>query len=238
MSTVAYLVRHGEVEHHRSDIAITARGREQAASAAGALADRIAEGDTVLVCHAPVNRVRETAEIVYARLLARRIPRVNLRPPQIDLALSNVRFTFRSDDGDRLEEPSQLYEEINDPAYLKNIPQAWVDFYGGFWKSADPMGYWLTHDSGGGAETPASVLCRFQERLKTIVDADGVGRTRTHSILVTHSGAMRAVLRHAFGSDLGEPEFCGIITVEQSAQTLQPTLTYLGQSASLNLADR
>jgi broad specificity phosphatase PhoE len=97
------------------------------------------------------------------------------------------------------------------------------------------MGYWLTHDSGGGAETPASVLCHLQARLAMIMGAIDAAPMRTHSILVTHSGAMRAVLRHAFGSDPGEPEFCGIITIEQSARILQPTLTYQGRSAPLKL---
>lgn len=237
MSSTIYFVRHGEVEHHQSDVSITARGRDQAAAAGEALASRIAEGDTVSVYYSPVRRVQETAQIIYAWLVEARLPRVNLHWPQIDLALSNVRFVFRVTGGERLAEPSQLYDRLQSEAYLRTIPASWNEFYAGFWKSNDPMGYWLTRDSGGGAETPRTVLSRFLARTREVLGANGTGASRTHWIMVTHSGAMRALLRHAFGADPGEPDFCGIITVEPSGEPLRPTLTYRGQSTPLNLAE-
>ncbi|MBF8282050.1 MAG: hypothetical protein HW378_965, partial [Anaerolineales bacterium] len=59
MSIVVYLVRHGEVEHHRTDVSLTPHGRAQAEAAGAALASRVADGDTVSIRHSPVTRVLE-----------------------------------------------------------------------------------------------------------------------------------------------------------------------------------
>ena len=351
---LVYLVRHGEVEHHRTDVNLTPRGRAQAETAGAALADLLAEGDTVLLYHSPVKRVKETADLMHASIDAAlktsgRNGRVHLHAPRQDQALCNVRFFAAR--GEEPEEPSLLYARINTPAFLQDLLPAQVDFYRGFWASADPMGYWLTHDSAGGAETVEVVLARLQGRLRSLFDPkrlsensfppqpalpappgsseggpvaqaqvsevegpalrsprpEGVGsgaegldwggssataagtvasqtgpaksptegsgetnsaaksprsprpegagteppagggwsggetlspRGRVHWIGITHSGAMRALLRAAFGDDPGEPNFCESILIAPSDQTGWVTLSYRGRSASLNMADR
>jgi broad specificity phosphatase PhoE len=247
VTLLVYLVRHGEVEHHRTDVNLTPRGRAQAEAAGAALAGLLAEGDTVLLYHSPVKRVKETADLMHASIDAAlktsgRDGRVHLRAPRQDGALCNVRFIAAPDA--EPEEPSLLYTRINTPAFQQDLPSARADFYRGFWASADPMGYWLTHDSAGGAETVEVVLERLRERLRSLFvsladDEDASVQTgHTHWIGVTHSGAMRALLRAAFGDDPGEPNFCESIFIEPSDQTGWVTLSYRGRSTSLNLAYR
>jgi len=237
VSATVYLVRHGEVAHHRTDISLTARGQEQARLAGSALARQMADGDTVCVHYSPVTRVRETADILYASLAAAlragNFSRVVLHPPQPDPALHNVRFILEP--GQQPEEPSLLYTQSNDPAYLQTRPPAQADFYRGFWASADHIGYWLSHDSGGGAETPTTVLARVRARLGEISALDGSHPTQTHWLMITHSGTMRTVLCEALGTDPGEPDFCETVILRPAAQAGRVTLSYRGQAASLSI---
>jgi len=245
---IVYLVRHGEVEHHRTDVSLTRRGRTQAETAGASLAGLLTEGDTVLMYHSPVLRVKETADLMHAQIDAAlktsgRDGGVHLHAPRQDGALCNVRFILAP--GDEPEEPSLLHATINTPAFLQGLPAARADFYRDFYASADPMGYWLTHDSAGGAETVEVVLARLRERLHSLfapgapaVEETTAQRGRTHWVGVTHSGAMRALLRAALGDDPGEPGFCESILVEPGAQPGQATLFYRGQSALLNIAYR
>ena len=239
MSIVVYLVRHGEVEHHRTDVSITARGRAQAEAAGAALASRIAGGDAVSIRHSPVIRVRETAELLRdglaSALAAGRVDRVSISPLHLDPSLCNVRFILGP--GQEPEEPSLLYETINTPAYIESASPARAEFYRGFWSSRDPMGYWLTHDSAGAAETPEFVLARMKERLRGLFANHARMDRRLHWIGVTHSGAMRDVLRATFGDDPGEPDFCEVIVAEPSRRADQATVSYRGRSAPLVLAD-
>ena len=241
MSIVVYLVRHGEVEHHRTDVSITPRGRAQAEAAGAALASRIAGGDSVSIRHSPVTRVLETAELLRAGLVsalaaAGRADRVVISPLHLDVALCNVRFILGP--GQEPEEPSLLYETINTPAYIESASPARAEFYRGFWSSRDPMGYWLTHDSAGAAETPEVVLARMKERLRGLFANHAGMDRRLHWIGVTHSGAMRDVLRAAFGDDPGEPDFCEVIVVEPSGHADRAAVSYRGRSALLDIADR
>lgn len=222
-----YIVRHGEVEHHRSDVELTARGREQARAAGIELASRMAgNGTTVRVFYSPVLRVLETAQLLTETLGAtlaqtERARAVIIHAPQPDGALENARFILDAQRG--MQEPSLLYADINTPEFMRTISPARAEFYRGFWASDDPMGYWLTHDSDGGAEAPAAVLRRLEQRLRDIFSADGAD---TVFVLVTHSGAMRVLLSSAYGTDPGEPDFCAIISVTPTHQPGQVRFTY------------
>lgn len=239
MSITVYIVRHGEVEHHRMDVTLTGRGREQAARAGEALAARVADGDVVRVHHSPVTRVRETAELLLGELTSRlvadgRAPWVELHPLQPDAALQNVRFILEP--GQEPEEPSLLYDQITDPRNADRFPPTQADFYRGFWVSRDPMGHWLSHDSGGGAETPETVLERLRARLADILNGAAAAPGRTHWIMLTHSGTMRVLLRDVLGTDPGEPDFCEIVALEPSAVPGQATLAYRGQTVTTSIA--
>lgn len=238
MTTVMYLVRHGEVAHHRSDVSLTARGRRQATAAGAAFAARIIAGDHVRIRHSPVTRVRETAEILYQQLAdtlaaAGGNEHVLLSPPRPEIALSNVRFVL-AEEGEP-EEPSRLYSTVNQPDFLKSIPPERANFYRGFWSSPDPMGYWLTHNSAGGAEAPEDVLARLQGLVRQVlgVGAESIGRS--FWIMVTHSGAMRVALRAVFGHDAGEPAFCETIAIAPDDEASRVALSYRGQVAFMSL---
>lgn len=238
MSLVIYLVRHGEVEHHRTDVSLTPRGRAQAEAAGALLAAHVAAGDSVAIRYSPVTRVKETAELLRGSLSSALAPSggVIISPPQPDEALCNVRFV--SIPGEPPNEPSLLHAQTNNPAYLQSVSPARADFYRGFWASHDPMGYWLTRDSAGAAETPEIVWARVCERVRRLLAEHApVMGGRTHWIGVTHSGALRVVLRHALGADPGEPEFCGVVVIEPDGPGNRLTLSYQGRSAPLEIAD-
>ena len=243
MSLVIYLVRHGEVEHHRTDVSLTPRGRAQAEAAGALLAAHVAAGDSVAIRYSPVTRVKETAEFLRAGLssalmAAGSAERVALSPPQPDEALCNVRFTLNP--REQPEEPSLLHAQTNRPAYLQSAPPARADFYRGFWASRDPMGYWLTRDSAGAAETPEIVWARVCERVRSLLAEHAKSaERRTHWIGVTHSGALRVVLRHAFGADPGEPDFCSVVVIDPdgAAPDNRLTLSYQGRKAPLEIAN-
>ncbi len=221
-----YIVRHGEVEHHQSDIEITARGREQARAAALILASYSNVANSlVYIFHSPVLRVVETAQLIAETLetVLRPWP-ARIFPPQPDGALENVRFI--SDAARGLQEPSLLYAEMNTPEFLQTVSPARAEFFRGFWTSDDPMGYWLTHDSDGGAETPAAVLERLRARLREIFSKYDA---RENFVLVTHSGAMRVLLQDVFDADLGEPDFCGIIAITPTNQPQRVQFNYREQ---------
>jgi len=238
VSLVVYLVRHGEVEHHRTDVSLTPRGRAQAEAAGAALASRLADGDIVSIQHSPVRRVLETAELLRAGLSsaltsAGRADRIAISPPHPDVALSNVRFYLEP--GKEPQEPSLYYATINAPAFLQSVPPARAEFYRGFWGSHDPMGYWLTHDSAGAAETPAAVLNRLLGRLRKLFADSATPTACLRWLGVTHSGAMRVLLRQAFGKDPGEPDFCETIVVEPPGHADQALVSYRGRSELLSL---
>jgi broad specificity phosphatase PhoE len=236
VSAIVYILRHGEVEHHRSDIDLTPRGREQAHVAGLALRNASQAGDTIHVFHSPVLRATETAFALYESLAltserdAHPRPET-LYPPQPDPALHNVRFVTAPTR--EPQELSTLFAELRAPAYLANLSPLRAEFYRGFWSSADPMGYWLTHESGGGAESPGTVLDRVTSRLRDIFSRDGA--RRDVYIMVTHSGPMRALLRGVFGADPGEPDFCETIALELSNDADCAHLSYRGRSAQITV---
>ena len=244
MSVVAYLVRHSEVEHHRADVGLTPRGRALAQAAGTALYDRLADGDLVYVQHAPVTRVQETADLLYSAMasalrMAGRESRIHLYPPQPDPGLRNVRFIVEP--GQEPQEPTLAFARINSPGYLESLLPARATFFRGFWASPDRLGFWLTHDSAGAAETTDEVWARLRNWLQSkFADHAGAGSSSSgagcvHWIGVTHSGGMRVVLRRALGFDPGEPDDCEAIIVEPSGETDRLVIAYRGQGARLAL---
>lgn len=225
-NVTVYFVRHGEVPHHQSDVELTAQGRAQAHAAGAELAARVAASDAAIhVFYSPVRRVVETAQLLTETLrdtLGERAARI--QTAQLDGALENVRFVPDAARG--LQEPSLLYTEMSTPEFLETVSPARAKFFREFWTSDDPMGYWLTHDSDGGAETPTAVLRRLQERLREIFSSDASNEI---FILTTHSGAMRVLLANALSADPGEPDFCEIITLQPSSESNGIELTYRGK---------
>jgi broad specificity phosphatase PhoE len=90
--------------------------------------------------------------------------------------------------------------------------KACVAFHAAFWRSADPMGYWLRHPSEA-VESPQSVAERtyagVAHHLKEAARAAAV----RCDICVTHSANLRAFLQRVFGGVPSEPPFCGIVHI-------------------------
>lgn len=221
---VIYLVRHGEVETHIADVGLTMQGRQRTGSAAGELAAQISTGDSVRVHYAPSARAKETATILHARLTEALVDvrsglGAAIFPAAADPSLCNGRFFVRP--GQDPLDPVLAYAETT--AFVsanQGAPRAHVEFFSGFWACPDPMGYWLARDSHGCAETPADVTRRVMERIRQIIDVDVESdRGRTHWIMVTHSGTIRALLRDVFGEDPGEPDYCEIIRIDVPGPT-------------------
>ncbi|MCC6188266.1 MAG: histidine phosphatase family protein [Anaerolineales bacterium] len=210
MNARVFLVRHGEVEHHRADLSLSARGRQQAWLAGQRLAQEIPVSASVAVQYSPITRVRETAEILAASLeqtpARDGVDRHRRCLPRPDPALHNVRFLLAP--GREPREPSQVFAETS--RARGEFAPAQSAFYQGFWASSDPMGYWLAHEDGCGAEAPAAVWGRLRARLAEIMALANQGGPG-HWVLVTHSGVMRVLLRHVLGLDPGEPGFGEII---------------------------
>ena len=240
MSNVVWLVRHAEMAHHRADVGLIGRGRAQAKATGKALAEHISPDDSVFISYSPVKRARETANLMYDSIRAAHAANDDQRPaslhvPSSDVALRNAGFM----PGERTSpvEPSRLYDLTTDPDVLLSLPCDQADFYRGFWDSADPMGYWLAHDSGGGAETPAAVQRRVLDRLREIFCSNGGQPGSTFWALVTHSAPMRAVLQLALGSDPGEPDFSETVRIENAGAPERATVWHRGTVASLSLYD-
>lgn len=232
-SVTCYLVRHGHVAHHQSDVALTALGRAQARAAGRELAAHIPARAIIQVFYSPVRRVAETAQLLTETLCAALNTRAaTVYPPQLDSALENVRFIPDAERG--MQEPSLLYAEMQTPEFLRHAAPTRAEFFRGFWASEDPMGYWLVHDSGGGAETPAQVLQRLRVRLRELCSTRADGQNQVY-ILVTHSGAMRVLLQDIFGADPGEPNFCERIALALASPANVLNTTYRGQTVAYAL---
>lgn len=237
---IIYLVRHGEVETHIADDGLTVQGRQQAGAAAHELASHISPGDSVRVHYAPSERAKETATILHTRLTevladVRSGLGATVFPTAADPSLCNGRFFVRP--GQDPLDPVLAYAETTAFVFANQqaLP-AHVEFYRGFWACPDPMGYWLTRDSHGCAETPASVARRVTERIRQIMDV-GVesDRGRTHWIMVTHSGTIRALLRDVFGEDPGEPGYCEIVRISVSSPAGDCIVHHGARTARLGL---
>ncbi len=177
---------------------LTPQGRRVAYEAGTRIAAGIGDGQQVAVLYSPSTRTRETAEEM-ALGLADGLHRnsrsgVTIRLPQAEAAIGNFEFII---DGSRLP-PTDAWDP-SFPASAAHHP-----YLSGFWSAQeDRIGFWLTHPSEC-VESPETVAARLALFFRSLLDAP----KPDISLLVTHSGPMRAYLRAAFGADPGEPEFC------------------------------
>lgn len=234
-----YLVRHGEVAHHQAEVSLTSSGREQAHDTGVALAGRVAGCHQVYIHHSPLLRVKETADILYASLRdtldsmgvdAGEL----LAPPAPDELLNNFHFILHPE-GTR-KEPALLYERTNDPQRLASIPDQQAAFYRDFWTQEDPIGYWMNHDSGGGAETPELVLDELLDKIRGLMTGDlQENQASLQWILVTHSANLRVFLRAILGYDPGEPDYCEIVAINPGRSEGLVTIRYREETGKLQL---
>jgi hypothetical protein len=98
-------------------------------------------------------------------------------------------------------------QENPSPSY-----RACVAYHEAFWRSADPMGYWLTHPSEA-VESPQSVAERtYAGVTHHLKEAARAAEVRC-DICVTHSANLRAFLQRVFDGVPSEPPFCGVVLI-------------------------
>jgi broad specificity phosphatase PhoE len=209
-------LRHGETAGYEGDLGLSDRGREQAREAASALAAE-AHG-AVRVLHAPSVRARLTAEVLAEQL------GTTTRP---DPGFAN----FAVAAGGEVREQAEVFGEYaGERRSLDELPGWLADlarFRSIHVSGGDPIGFWLTTPLLG-FEPPAVVVRRYW---RAIVAAAGDDL----AVVAAHSGPMRALVAHAFGRDLGEPDNLEVVAIH--LENGRARVTFRGETAELAVPD-
>ncbi len=222
---IVHLVRHGRIPNYETDQPLTAEGRQEALAVGRGLAGHIRPGETISFFSSPTRRTRQTAALLRDGLneaILQKNVSVTINPiTAVDDGLQNLQFYLGEFSYDPIH---PLFEVARWRLQQTPSPQnqACATFHTEFWSSPDPMDYWLTHPSEA-AESPEAVARRIHAYLaKRLTNAAKNNNPRrefcvrnicARSICVAHSANLRAFLKMIFGSDPGEPPFCGMVTV-------------------------
>jgi broad specificity phosphatase PhoE len=217
------LLRHGETAGYTGDLGLSDRGRTQARAAAAELA---AEGPAqVTLRHAPSVRAAVTAGVLAEDLHAAGIA---IDGPHADPGFAN--FAVAADGVVR--EQAEVFGEYADSAGtpLAELP-GWLADLARFREvhvsGGDPIELWLTTPLLG--FEPPSVAVRRHWRAIRAAAGDGL------VVVAAHSGPMRALVAHAFGRDLGEPDNLEAVAVHLEGGRAR--VGYRGEEAPLALPD-
>jgi broad specificity phosphatase PhoE len=187
------LLRHGETAGYEGDLGLSDRGRAQARDAAAALAAEAPGAVTVL--YAPSVRAQVTAEVLAEDLTA---AGATVSGPQSERDFAN--FTVAA--GPDVREQAEVFGEYAKagdtppeelPGWLADLAR----FRSVHVSGGDPIALWLTTPLLG-FEPPSVAVRRYWRGIKAREDA--------LTVVAAHSGPMRALVAHAFGRDLGEPD--------------------------------
>ncbi|HET8758921.1 MAG TPA: hypothetical protein VFM58_23090, partial [Solirubrobacteraceae bacterium] len=157
--------------------------------------------------HAPSVRARVTAEVLAEDLGA---AGVTVDGPRSERGFAN--FTVAA--GGDVREQAEVFGEYADakPTPLEDLP-GWL---------ADLARFRSVHESGGdpielwlktpllGFEPPSVAVRRYWRAIRGLPDA-------RLTVVAAHSGPMRALVTHAFGRDLGEPDNLEAVAVHLDA---------------------
>ena len=217
------LLRHGETAGYRGDLGLSERGRDQARAAAAALAQE-AHGELVLM-HAPSVRARVTAEVLAADLTA---AGAAVDGPRAERGFAN--FTVAA--GGEVREQAEVFGEFADaaPQPLDELP-GWL---------ADLARFRTVHEAGGdpielwlktpllGFEPPSVAVRRHWRTICALP-------TAKLTVVSAHSGPMRALVAHAFGRDLGEPDNLEAVAIHRDGARAR--IDFRGERASIAVPD-
>jgi broad specificity phosphatase PhoE len=213
------LLRHGETAGYSGDLGLSDRGRDQARAAAAALAAE-AHGEVTLL-HAPSVRARVTAEVLAEDLAA---AGVKVDGPRPERGFAN--FTVAA--GGDVREQAEVFGEYAgaNPTPLEELP-GWL---------ADLARFRTVHESGGdpielwlktpllGFEPPSVVVRRHWRAIRALPAA-------VLTVVAAHSGPMRALVAHAFGRDLGEPDNLEAVAIHLDGDRAR--IDFRGERASI-----
>jgi broad specificity phosphatase PhoE len=217
------LLRHGETAGYEGDLGLSDRGREQARAAAAGLA---AEGPSAAVVrHAPSVRAAVTAEVLAADLGAAGIA---VDGPHADAGFAN--FAVAADG--RVREQAEVFGEFAGAAGtpLEELPGWLADlarFRAVHVSGGDPIALWLTTPLLG-FEPPSVAVRRHWRAIRALPPAP-------LTVVAAHSGPMRALVAHAFGRDLGEPENLEAVAIHLEGDRAR--VGYRGGTTSLAVPD-
>lgn len=186
------LLRHGEVESHRGDVPVTARGLAGATEAGRSLGKD--PPGQLLVLTGETRRARQTAQAIAdgARSVGAAVdgPVVAFALRNPDLYLAGVRV-------DLVSSADALAAQV--PG-LTQQQAAGVPFFAGFLAADDRVGWWVRHRDPPGDDV-AAVHRRIIAFARSLADAAGPPVVAA----VTHSPVLRACALAGLGQDPGEP---------------------------------
>jgi broad specificity phosphatase PhoE len=217
------LLRHGETSGYAGDLGLSERGHEQAAAAAAALAAE-AHGALTLL-HAPSVRARVTAEVLAEDL---RAAGAEVDGPRPERGFAN--FTVAA--GAEVREQAEVFGEYANAGDtpLEELPGWLADlarFRAVHMSGGDPIALWLTTPLLG-FEPPAVAVRRHWRAIRALPDA-------ALTVVAAHSGPMRALVAHAFGRDLGEPENLEAVAIHLEGDRAR--VDYRGERADIAVPD-
>lgn len=215
-----HFFRHAEIPSHRGDLPATSDGLARAETVGRALAAACPPGAHVEFLHAPTIRTVQTAEAL-RRGMHEALPAaaagagVRLGEPRVEWAIRNPDLYVA---GHRVEMVSaieavaaQLPDDALTPDELERH-----HFFSRFVSSPDRIAMWVADEDPPG-ERADEVARRFLTWARSLCDT-----RRPHPrrfVCVTHSGPMRAVLRHyVLGHDPGEPEYVEAVELALGAE--------------------
>lgn len=186
------LLRHGEVESHRGDVPVTARGLAEA----GDVGRRLGKDPAgrMLVLTGDTRRTRETGQAVAdgAREVGAAVtgPVVAFALRNPDLYLAGVRVNMVST-------AAALAGQV---AGLSAAEAGRMPFFADFLTDDDRVGWWVRHPGPPGDDA-AAVYRRIMAFARSLTDTAGPPII----VAVTHSPALRACALASLGHDPGEP---------------------------------
>lgn len=214
---------------------VTDEGRRQVEAAGRQFSRKFIPGEVVLILHAPTRRTRETALILYSRIVEAldyvEQPEIYLSPPVEHWAIRNPDIYVAGIRIELVSTAEALAEQLP-PSTLGPQELAQLPFLRGFWAAPDRIGYWVSHPNppGEDADTVARRLLTFAVSL---LDVPRVEPRRY--VCVTHSPTMRAFLRrYLLGHDPGEPGYLESMDLEFEDDG-SCTIRYRGERKKLML---
>jgi broad specificity phosphatase PhoE len=217
------LLRHGETAGYTGDLGLSEHGRDQARAAAVALAAE-AHGSLTLL-YAPSVRARVTAEVLAEDL---RAADVAVEGPRAERDFAN--FTVAA--GGDVREQAEVFGEYADAAGtpIEELP-GWLADLARFRRvhvsGGDPIQLWLTTPLLG-FEPPAVAVRRHWRGIRALPE-------RALTVIAAHSGPMRALVAHAFGRDLGEPDNLEAVAIHLDGDRAR--IDFRGERAAIAVPD-
>lgn len=209
--TTLLLLRHGEVASHRGDVPVTPDGLTHAETVGRALAGTTDHPITLL--YGGTRRTRETAQALARGLRQRHEPSSapghpgraaggpDVDGPHDSFALRNPDMYVAGTRVNMVSSPQALADQVAGMDAQQAASNPW---WSHFFDAPDRIGWWLEQDDPPG-ETGTILTQRVLRFAGSLLDPGPL--TGRLVVGVTHSPLLRSVLRHATGTDPGEPPY-------------------------------